>query len=83
MSLEKIKERILESKEFAEIRLKVRELQPGSPLILRGAAGSLLAFVAADVFQDSGRQVLLIASDEDRAERLRDDVEQTFGINLR
>jgi transcription-repair coupling factor (superfamily II helicase) len=77
--LEKIKEKIFQSGEFRQLNEKLRSFAPGERLELRNVAGSLIAFTAVNVFESAHRQVLLVASDEDRAEKLRDDCALLLG----
>ncbi|MBI4548728.1 MAG: transcription-repair coupling factor [Ignavibacteriae bacterium] len=71
--MEKIKQQIFGSEEFGELAWAVQSLTAGQSIVLRGVAGSLLAFVAAHVFESGNRQILLVASNNDQAEMLRDD----------
>jgi transcription-repair coupling factor (superfamily II helicase) len=71
--VEKIKKILFESSPFVKFTEDIKRLEVNSPLLLRNVSGSLLAFVAAKAFEESGRQCVLIASDEDHAEKLRDD----------
>lgn len=57
----------------------MKNLENGRPLVLQGVAGSLLAFVAANVFEQSGSQVVVVAPDEGSAEKLRDDCTLLLG----
>ncbi len=77
--MEKIREQIFSSKEFSALRNEVTTLRAGESLLLRGAAGSLPAFAAARAFDERQTQVLLIASDDDKAEKLRDDCALLIG----
>src|SRR5260221_8971665 len=71
--VEKIKEKIFRSKEFEVLAERSVALKAGESLVLSGLAGSMPAFVALRLFEERQSQVLLIASDEERAEKLRDD----------
>ncbi|HEV8539240.1 MAG TPA: hypothetical protein VGR15_10025, partial [Bacteroidota bacterium] len=71
--MEKIKEKIFGTKEFGELSQQAGALRTGRSLTISGIAGSLLAYVAVCVFQERRSQVLLLTSDEDKAEKLRDD----------
>ncbi len=71
--MDKIKNIIFGTKEFSEFTEKIPLLTSNSPLYIHGAAGSLISFVAVRVFERTQRHLLVIASDEERAEQLRDD----------
>ncbi len=71
--LEEVKHKIFQSEKFINFTDKVANLQPGAPLSTSGVNGSLLAFLAANLFEHEDRQIVLIASEEDIAEKLRDD----------
>jgi transcription-repair coupling factor (superfamily II helicase) len=75
--LNDIKEKIFHSEEFKELAQRAKALEVGQSLALGGVAGSMLAFVAARVYEQ--RPLLLVASDEDRAEKLRDDCSLLVG----
>ena len=72
-----IKEKIYKSEEFKTLAKHAHTLEAGQSLEINGVAGSMLALVAACVYKQ--RQLLLIASDEDRAEKLRDDCALLIG----
>ncbi|MBI3765991.1 MAG: hypothetical protein HY277_05760, partial [Ignavibacteriales bacterium] len=74
-----LQDEIYRSDTFTELFEQLRCLSPDAPLALIGVAGSLLAFVVAKVFDKRQAQVLLIASDEDKAEKLRDDCALLMG----
>src|SRR5262245_38506994 len=69
--MNKIKDTIFRSPAFVSLKEQAGSLEPGKSIALRGVAGSLLAFVAASVYER--RPVLLITAGEDQAEKLRDD----------
>lgn len=77
--MDEIKKKIFASKVLEQLSAAAMQLQPGRSLLLRGAAGSTLAFAAARLYSDLGDHVLVLASDEDRAERLRDDCASLAG----
>ncbi len=57
-----------------------RLLAARQPLVtLRGIAGSLLAFVAVQVFRRDGGTVLVVVPDDDAAARMRDDCSLIIG----
>jgi len=77
--MKKIKQRIFRSDRFEALEKKVKSLVGEQPLVLRGVAGSLLAFVTASVFEHHGSQVVVVARGDDSAEELRDDCTLLLG----
>ncbi len=77
--MEKINQTIYASEAFQKLRQHTVTLTAGQSLTLTSVAGSLLAFVAAHVFDARKTQILMIASDEARAEKLRDDCALLLG----
>ncbi|MBI5021378.1 MAG: transcription-repair coupling factor [Ignavibacteriales bacterium] len=77
--MEEVKKEIFQSDKFKSFRENIEKLKPGEILKVEGVGGSLLAFQASFVFEDSRKQILLIASDEDRSEKLRDDCALLLG----
>jgi len=73
VDLEEIKRHILESTPFQEFIARMKELKRGDTVSVRGVAGSLMAFLCAEIARVRGSQVLLIVPEADRAEKLRDD----------
>ena len=73
-----VKKILIESDAFRKLTHQAKELKAGQSLFLHGVAGSLLAFIAACLFVDH-RHVLLVASDDDKAEKLRDDCALLLG----
>lgn len=71
--MERIKNEIFQTPAFQNLDKALIELNAGEQIHARGVGGSLLAFLATFVFEHRQHQVVLIASDEDRAEKLRDD----------
>jgi transcription-repair coupling factor (superfamily II helicase) len=69
----KLRNNIVRSEPFVSLNRRLRNLSADAPLRITGLPGSLLAIVAVEAFQDGQHQVLLVASDEDRAGKLRDD----------
>jgi len=61
------------SEPLSSLREAVPALSTARPLIVRGLSGSLMAVVADHCVRELGGQVLIITSEKDRAERLRDD----------
>ena len=72
--LAELKKKIVSSEEFR--RLTAAEPSPSAPAHLRGIAGSLWAFIAAYLYEEFQGQVLLVVSEKDSAEKLRDDCAQ-------
>ncbi len=77
--MEKIKEKIFQSNEFKEAGQLAKGLAAGQSIVLRGVAGSLLSFVTVQIAEERQTQVLLVASDEEKAEKLRDDCALLLG----
>lgn len=80
--MQNLTKQIFQSKEFLELAERVKKLSRGDVLTIGGVAGSLLAFAASKIFTEEQRQVVLIASDEDSAEKLRDDCALLVGEEL-
>jgi transcription-repair coupling factor (superfamily II helicase) len=77
--IDAIRTKIEASTPFRQLTATMKSLQPGSPVQLHGISGSLIAFVAAHLFELRKTQVLLVAADRDRAEQLRDDCATLLG----
>src|SRR6267143_227010 len=77
--MKEIKKKIYESDKFKQLSAALRGLTPGKSLSVRGLSGSLPAFVAAHAAETTRRQILLVASDDDRSEKLRDDCALLLG----
>ncbi|MBI3005368.1 MAG: transcription-repair coupling factor [Ignavibacteriales bacterium] len=73
------KDQVFQSEPMVRLRHGVRSLRQGEAVHIRGVSGSLMAFVAASVFEDLTTQVLLVVADDDRAEELRDDCALLLG----
>jgi transcription-repair coupling factor (superfamily II helicase) len=71
--IEVVRKRIFESEPFQRLARELETLGAGQPLFVRGISGSLMAFVAAFVYEQRPRQILLVVPDKDRAEQIRDD----------
>lgn len=71
--VKQLKDKIFSSEQFQKINELAADLTSGRPALLRGISGSLLAFVAVNLLEQRNRQVVIVASDEDKAEKLRDD----------
>ena len=77
--IEKIKNIISRSETITQLQQLLNNLSSDTEIEIRNIAGSLIAFLAAEVLEQSGRQVVLVCSDEDRAEKLRDDCALILG----
>jgi transcription-repair coupling factor (superfamily II helicase) len=77
--IDQIRNRITSSEPFLQLTAALKSIQPGSPVHLRGISGSLIAFVAAHIFELRKSHLLLVAADKDRAEQLRDDCAAILG----
>ena len=84
--IEKLKRGILYTETFKELQSRLHSPRAEEPLVLHGVAGSLMAFVVAAVYEKvsekkSVAQLVLLASDVERAATLRDDLELLLGSN--
>ncbi|MEX2115414.1 MAG: transcription-repair coupling factor [Bacteroidota bacterium] len=61
------------SEPLTRLRKSVEELSAAKPLIVTGLTGSLMAVAADHCTRELGGQILILTSEKDRAERLRDD----------
>jgi transcription-repair coupling factor (superfamily II helicase) len=77
--MKRFKDLVTSSTPFSLLRESFEKADKERPVILNGVSGSLLAFIAAEAFAETGRQILVIASDNDRAETLRDDCALILG----
>jgi transcription-repair coupling factor (superfamily II helicase) len=77
--MKNITKAIFHSEKFAELRTHVGDLKESHALQLHGITGSLFAFVVAAVFEKRKHPVLVIAQDEEQAEKLRDDCALLIG----
>ncbi|OLD58167.1 MAG: transcription-repair coupling factor, partial [Ignavibacteria bacterium 13_1_40CM_2_61_4] len=77
--MKEIKKKIYESDKIRELSAALGGLAPGRSLPVRGLSGSLPAFALAHAAETTRRQILLVASDDDRAEKLRDDCALLLG----
>ncbi|MGD0035865.1 MAG: transcription-repair coupling factor [Bacteroidota bacterium] len=77
--IEQIRKRITDSEPFQQLAMIMKSLQPESPIQLQGISGSLIAFAAAHLFELRKTQMMLLVSDRDRAEQLRDDCATLLG----
>ncbi len=74
MPVRRVYNRLAESVSFQTLRTQLEQKQ--SNLRLRGLSGSLSAFAIAQATKSLTHPVLVICSDSDRAENLRDDLEK-------
>jgi transcription-repair coupling factor (superfamily II helicase) len=72
--LDEIKKKIFSAPEFAQLAL--RAFSAGDPVTVCGIAGSLRAFLASFLFEEFSRQIVVVTSEKDAAEQLRDDCAQ-------
>ena len=77
--LKKIQKNIVQSKPFQQLSQSLSGLMNVAPIHIGGVSGSLLAFVAAHVFEQRRAQIVLVVPDEEKAERLRDDCALLIG----
>jgi len=77
--IETIKNIISRSDKFTHLQQLLNDVSSETEIEIRNVAGSLIAFLATEVLEHSGRQVVLLCSDEDRAEKLRDDCALILG----
>ncbi|MEX0601709.1 MAG: hypothetical protein WD295_00110, partial [Bacteroidota bacterium] len=81
MDLDRLSRLIAEAPLSARFLDEAALLPAGSQIFLRGAAGSLLAFLVSSLHERrSGGQTLLIVPDNDSAETLRDDSQVLTGV---
>ncbi len=77
--MQEIKKEIFKSGKFGELSRALTGAAATDPLVVKGISGSLLAFVAVFVGEETQKQVVVVARDDDRAEMLRDDCAQLGG----
>ncbi len=73
-----LKTKIYSLSQFDQLNQDIRS---DKPLHLKGVAGSFRAFIAAYFAEQIRRPVLYLSSDQDSAERMRDDLEMIVGAN--
>lgn len=74
-----IKKKIFQSEPFVQLAGAISGVNAGDKAHVRSLGGSLLAFAAALLYEKSGRQIVLIVPESDRAEKLRDDCSLLLG----
>jgi transcription-repair coupling factor (superfamily II helicase) len=77
--IEEIKKQIAASKPFRQLMSAVELLESEKVVQVQGVYGSLMAFIAAFLFESRHTQLLLVVPDRDRAEQLRDDCSLLLG----
>lgn len=77
--MEQLKQRISSAEEFDRLRRWVAKASAGDSITIDGAAGSLLAMIAAASFEKRNSTILLITSDAEKAGTLRDDCAAMLG----
>ncbi len=75
--IETLKQKIFAAGPFRQ--LTAEEPAPGIPILLSGVAGSLRAFVAALLYGEFQRQLLVVCAEKDDAEKMRDDCALLLG----
>ncbi len=78
MTLQTVQERLRKTRFFEDVRARSAALEVGESLRLKGTAGSLPAFVLADLVEAKAPLVALTA-DSESADYLRSDLEQLLG----
>ncbi|MEO0556765.1 MAG: transcription-repair coupling factor [Bacteroidota bacterium] len=68
---------------FADVRRQVPRLRAGERLRLKGTAGSLPAFVLADLLTETGGPLVVVLGESESADYLRSDLEQILGSDDR
>ncbi len=77
--MDRIKSILSESEPFQALFRALRSITTAQPIAASGISGSLLAFAAAGIFEQRGKQTVLLVPDKDRAEQLRDDCSILLG----
>ena len=68
---------------FAQVREETKGLAPSQSLRIKGTAGSLPAFVLADVLEQTGGPIVALLAESESADYLRSDLEQVLGSDDR
>ena len=79
MSIERLYNRIKHAPPFQDLAQRLSE--GANEISMRGASGSLSAFVLAWIQEQTPGTVLVVCPDEDRAEALRNDLERLIGAD--
>ena len=61
---------------FAQVREETKGLAPSQSLRIKGTAGSLPAFVLADVLEQTGGPIVALLAESESADYLRSDLER-------
>ena len=77
--IETIRKRIEDSEPFRALLRRAEGPGSGQIVSIRGVQGSLMAFVAASLFEERQAQVVLLTANKDLAEQLRDDCALMLG----
>jgi len=72
--MDKLKEKFYRAEQFLRFEEQINKLKSGEKIFLRGVNGSLLALLLSYIFEKVQRQILIVASDEEAAAKLRDDI---------
>jgi transcription-repair coupling factor (superfamily II helicase) len=77
--IEQLKQTITEQPRVQQLLKRVNQLQASESLALTGVVGSLRSFVLTALAEDLSKQILIVAPDEDAAEKCRDDFNLVVG----
>ncbi|MCI0707322.1 MAG: transcription-repair coupling factor [Ignavibacteriae bacterium] len=77
--IRQLKQKIFRSEPLQLLSEQLKGITNNVPIHLSGVSGSLLAFVAASVFEQCRSQLVVIVTDEEKAERVRDDCALLLG----
>src|SRR5579862_463266 len=77
--MNQLKHPLFSSPPFIALTDAAGKLDNSHPVVVSGAAGSLVAFMVAALFEGTGRQIVAVAADDDAAETLRDDCALLIG----
>ena len=83
MTLSDLRARLAALPFFDQVRQATAGLTPGAALRLKGAAGSLPAFVLADLLETQGGPLVALLAESESADYLRSDLEQLLGSDDR
>ena len=83
MTLSDLRDRLAALPFFSQVRDETEALAPGTALRLKGTAGSLPAFVLADLLDQTGGPLVALLAESEGADYLRSDLEQLLGSDER
>lgn len=83
MTLAEIRQRLAALPPFEALHREADALRPGSALRIRGAAGSLPAFLLADMLERRGGSLIALLAESESADYVRSDLEQLLGSDER